>query len=484
MRCLTLACELMRRGAQVCFVSRNLPGYLREMALQEKCEVRLLTSVLEKLPPGGLMHEHWLGTSQQTDAVETTSLLSDGIWDWMIVDHYALDVNWEKTVRKATPKIMVIDDIADRVHDCDVLLDQNFYVGMEKRYSGRVPLYCQLLMGPRYGLLREEFRELRGSVEQRKGPVKRMLIFFGGVDSDDYTARAINAVAGIGCHDLHVDVVIGAQHPHIAQIRSLCAANAYSCHVQTPLMADLIASADLAIGAGGSATWERCCLGLPSFTICVADNQQELIRNAASAGLIYSPDVSGDLTAHMSRHVVALMENGYLRHFISANSMSAVDGRGAARVAGCLEHGEIQIRSARQDDSRALFEWRNHPSVRAGSRDSEVIPWEIHERWFAAVMNSPDRLLLLGHQGVVPLGVVRFDIQGLEAEVSIYRVPGGSQLGRGRDLLQSAEQWLFVNRPDVFAVRAHILGSNDQSRRLFTEAGYQIESSSYLKKVN
>jgi UDP-2,4-diacetamido-2,4,6-trideoxy-beta-L-altropyranose hydrolase len=453
------------------------------MVVKEKFEVRLLTSALNESDDSDLSHADWLGTSRHADAMETMHLLSDGLWDWVIVDHYALDEKWETMVRAAASRIMVIDDIADRVHNCDLLLDQNFYVGMEKRYEGKVPLNCQLLLGPRYGLLREQFREIRESVKQRNGPVKRILIFFGGVDGENYSARAINAVAGIGGDDLHVDVVLGAEHPHIAQIRALCAAHAYNCHVQTHLMADLMALADLAIGAGGSATWERCCLGLPALTICVASNQQELIRDAASAGLIYSPDVGGDLTLHIRRHVVALIENSYLRRAISGNCMSAVDGSGASRVAGHLDCSDIDIRAARQDDSRNLYEWRNHPSVRAGSRNSELITWESHERWFASVTNAPDRLLLLGHQSGVPLGVVRFDIQGTEAEVSIYRVPGCLLPGRGKNLLKRAEHWISAHRPDVLTIRAHILEANERSRNLFSEAGYKLEFSSYLKKV-
>ena len=483
MRCLTLAIELKKRGAQICFVSRNLPVYLREMATQEKCEVRLLTTVLNEPDDAGLPHSSWLETSQHADAMETVHLLSDGPWDWVIVDHYALDRNWEAEVRKATSKIMAIDDIADRVHDCDVLLDQNFYVGMEKRYGGKVPPNCQLLIGPRYGLLRDQFREMRESVERRNGPVNRVMIFFGGMDGENFTAQAINAVAGMGDDELHVDVVIGAQHPHIAQIRELCATHAYHCHVQTHRMAELMASADLSIGAGGSATWERCCLGLPTLAICVASNQQELIRDAASAGLIYSPDLGGDLTLQIRRHVACLIENSCLRHAISANCMNTVDGRGTPRVADYLETSDIEIRAARQADSRNLFEWRNHPSVRAASRDSEVITWESHERWFFSVIQAPDRLLLLGYQNGVPLGVVRFDIQGTEAEISIYRVPGCLPPGRGKSLLRRAEQWIAEHRPDVLSIRAHVLGANARSRHLFSDGGYQLESCSYLKRV-
>ena len=118
------------------------------------------------------------------------------------MDHYALDARWESVLRQTAKKTLVIDDIADRQHDCDVLLDQNFYADMQTRYTGKVPEHCQLLLGPRYALLREEFRQLREQITPRTGPVKRVLVFFGGVDADNYTARAIKALANIGSHDL------------------------------------------------------------------------------------------------------------------------------------------------------------------------------------------------------------------------------------------------------------------------------------------
>jgi UDP-2,4-diacetamido-2,4,6-trideoxy-beta-L-altropyranose hydrolase len=99
MRCLTLARELKKRDAQVRFVSRNLPDYLQEMAAQEKCEVRLMTGASIGPASGDFPHAHWLETSQHADAVETAHLLSDAEWDWALVDHYALDANWETAIR-------------------------------------------------------------------------------------------------------------------------------------------------------------------------------------------------------------------------------------------------------------------------------------------------------------------------------------------------------------------------------------------------
>jgi len=129
-----------------------------------------------------------------------------------------------------------------------------------------------------------------------------------------------------------------------------------------------------------------------------------------------------------------------------------------------------------------LFEWRNHPTVRAASRDPDVIKWENHQKWFASVLTSPDRLLLIGEREGMPVGVVRFDIQDDEAEVSIYLVPGIKQSGQGRELLQRTECWLADSRPEVCKIRAQVLGGNERSQRLFIGMGYQVESTRYSKR--
>ena len=483
MRCLTLADALKMRGARTRFVSRHMPEHLREMLNAKGHEFSPLDSIPSAEAVDDSSYAHWLGVCQAQDATDTSHALSDQTWDWLIVDHYALDARWETVLRNAAMHILAIDDIADRQHDCDVLLDQNFYADIGSRYIGKVPSHCKLLLGPHYALLREEFRRAHEQVKPRTGIVKRVLVFFGGVDADNLTSRAIESLANIGNSALHVDVVIGTQHPHRNQIETACVDHDFICHVQTDQMAELMAAADLAIGAGGSATWERCCLGVPALTVCAADNQRKQITDAASEGMLYAPEAGDDLTLMLKRHVIALMENDCLRHVISRNGMQAVDGCGVSRVVGNLGCNGIDIRTARPDDSEKLFEWRNHPSVRAVSRNAELITWENHQKWFASVLASPDRLLLIGYRDGSPVGVVRFDTQDDEAEVSIYLVPGIKQSGQGRDLLQSAESWFIINRPEMCKICANVLGGNERSQHLFLNASYQVESTRYFKRL-
>ncbi|HQS58872.1 MAG: UDP-2,4-diacetamido-2,4,6-trideoxy-beta-L-altropyranose hydrolase [Gallionellales bacterium 35-53-114] len=483
MRCLALAESLKERGAKTRFVSRHLPEHLRSMLAGKGHEFVSLDRTQNDMPLDELAHAHWLGVSQAQDAADSIRVLSDGAWDWLIVDHYALDTRWESALRRTTKRIMVIDDLADRQHDCDMLLDQNFYADMQARYANKIPSHCELLLGPRYALLRDEFRQLHNQVKPRNGSVKRILVFFGGVDVDNYTGRAIEALSEIGMSGKCVDVVIGAQHPCREQIKAACVMHGYICHIQTDKMAELMAAADLAIGAGGSATWERCCLGLPTLSICLAANQQRQIADAAQEGYLYSPATNKELEVVIKTHTIALLENEYLRRLISRRAMHAVDGRGVVRIIGNMGCSGIAMREVNEDDSEKLFEWRNHSGIRSVSRNAELIKWEDHQKWFSSAMCSTDRILLIGEIGDVPIGVVRFDKHEGSAEVSIYLVPEDNRRGQGRNLLLSAERWIMHKRPDIKYIRASVLGGNIHSQHLFLGSAYRVEAAHFIKQL-
>lgn len=324
MRCLTLADELKKHGAQIRFISRNLPAHLIDM-LAEKC-IKYLSLNLDdaKEAVDELAHASWLGTSQARDAQATLQALADQTWDWIVVDHYSLDKRWESVVRANCKKLMVIDDLADRQHDCDVLLDQNYYADMQTRYVSKVPTHCQLLLGPQFALLREEFRRLREKVKVRTGNVKKILVFFGGVDADNYTSLAIQALAELNITP-QVNVVIGSQHPNREQIQQACISHGFICHVQTTRMAELMAEADLAIGGGGTAIWERCAMGLPSIVVVMAENQSKASIDLDAFGvLINLGDAHKIRKADMLGAVERLLINEQSRTKLSIASMHLV----------------------------------------------------------------------------------------------------------------------------------------------------------------
>ena len=482
MRCLTLADELKKQGAHIIFISRNLPPHLSEMLNAKGMEyISLITDAIQE-STDELTHANWLGTSQAQDAQATIQTLADQSWDWIVVDHYALDKRWESAVRENCKKLMVIDDLADRQHDCDVLLDQNYYADMQTRYVSKVPTHCQLLLGPRYALLREEFRTLREKVKVCTGDVKKILVFFGGVDTDNYTSLAMQALAELNIKQ-QVDVVIGAQHPNREHIKQACIAYGFICHVQTMRIAELMADADLAIGGGGTATWERCCLGLPTISFSIAENQHKLIVDAALAGLLYAPISRRNLVEVIRHHVDSLLENPALIKLISNTAMKFVDGKGSLRIISAMGINPIEIKQAGKDDSINIYEWRNNKKIRDVSINSGAISWEEHQRWFDAVLTDKNRELIIGRTENKPVGVVRFDIENDVAEISIYLVPEGGFAGQGRNLLMSAERWLKAHRPEIKCIHASVLAENDASKNLFFASSYHLNKICYQKDL-
>jgi len=472
MRCLRLAAVLRANGGKVRFVCRELTGSLRDRIEAEGCEVIML-------PPSAIWPD------EGADAKAVQAQLAGTGCDWLIVDHYTLGAGWERSMRAAARRIMVIDDLC-RPHDCDVLLDQNFHAAPDNRYDGKLPAGAITLLGPRYALLADEFAPIVPP-SLRDGQVRRILVSLGGVDQVDATSVVLDALDMAGRHGAAIDVVIGAAHPRRDQIVARCAAMADTiCHIETREMAALITAADIAIGAGGTSTWERCALGLPTLALCVAENQRNLIAHASRAGLIYAVDGDNPSADKLARHIQALMENSGLRALISSAGTALVDGRGAARVAAALSGGAIAMRLATQADCDALHEWRNHPSVRLVSRNQKETSLEDHRRWFASVRASASRDLLVGESGGTPVGVVRFDRQGDCAEVSIYLVPGAvtAARGQGSALLLSAEEWLARSHPQVKTVKAEVLDGNQPSLGLFERCGYARDSYVFLKRLH
>ena len=288
MRCLTLAHKLRERNAEVIFVSRLHPGNMVPFTEKEGFQVRSLPGVecMAAPEPSWNDREYPFGVGWNADAAQTAVELGEiAPVDWLVVDHYSLDARWEREIRQVAKRVMVIDDLADRSHDCDVLLDQNYHDETRDRYARLVPAGTRIFLGPRYSLLRSEFIRVQKSPRFRDGRVRRILVFFGGCDAGNETAKAIAAIKSLGRHDIDVDVIVGNENPNKETVEESCSTDSrFHYHCQVDDMASRMRDADLAIGAGGTSTWERCYLGVPSITVVVAQNQAETTAAVARGG--------------------------------------------------------------------------------------------------------------------------------------------------------------------------------------------------------
>lgn len=348
MRCLTLADVVRERGADCCFVCRahkgNLINFIEERGYKvvELPLPEVSVAALENSPEPA--HAQWLGVNWQTDALQTMDAIEPAHLDLLMVDHYALDARWEQKMRPLSARTMVIDDLADRVHDCDLLLDQNLGRS-EQDYASICPARCKRMIGPRFALLRPEFPDIRGySLARTEGnELKQLLVTMGGVDKLDATTRVLEALRSCALpQDLKIIVVMGPHAPWVENVRSQAKLMPWSTEVLagTSDMARLMADSDLAVGAAGSTSWERCCLGLPSVQVVLADNQREIARALEHAGAAVTVDLDSLPTG-----LVRVFESGQLTGdnlaVMSQVASSITDGTGATLVADELQW-EIQ----------------------------------------------------------------------------------------------------------------------------------------------
>jgi UDP-2,4-diacetamido-2,4,6-trideoxy-beta-L-altropyranose hydrolase len=314
MRCLNLASELKKREANICFISRNLPLDFSNM-LQVK-RIKYIPLVDNNLPDATdeLEHASWLGVSQEYDAKATVAALSGKIFDWIIVDHYALDERWEKMLRQNVKKLMVIDDLADRHHDCDILIDQNYED--VSRYSKLVNKGCILLLGSKYALLNQEYIHHRNLRLQRGdlSTIKNVLVFFGGTDPHDLTGKTLEALTFDNLRDMNVDIVVGNSYPFFDKLEYSASIRG-NTRIYKPRshLADLMVNADIGIGGGGVTNWERMCMGLPSIVITLAENQVPIceilnskgaIRLLGSYKVVSSQDISNALIKEINSGLI------------------------------------------------------------------------------------------------------------------------------------------------------------------------------------
>jgi UDP-2,4-diacetamido-2,4,6-trideoxy-beta-L-altropyranose hydrolase len=349
MRCLTLAKALSAQGSEAVFACRSHPGHLG--AHIEACGFKVVwvgegTSASGPAQAtnnaAGLQttYADWLGVSPETDADQCRDRLSKEHWDLLVVDHYALDARWEAKMRPCVSRLVVIDDLANRAHDCDVLIDQN--LGRDSwDYRDRVPSGCRLLTGPNYALLRPEFPDLRAASLTRRNAagLKRILISMGGVDLHNATGRILEVLAELSfMSGLEVCVVMGRSAPWLSEIQAQVARLPFRAEVRVDIrdMAQEMCAADLSIGAAGGTAWERCCLGLPAILVVLADNQRPgaaALERAGAAFVIKAPDEIGDsLPEYLAR---LAMPDNLLQ--MQAAAARITDGQGVGRVIETLE---------------------------------------------------------------------------------------------------------------------------------------------------
>lgn len=342
MRCLTLANHLKSLRHECIFICRDHDGHLGNNIISAGHQLYLLKSYSalkhKKFSFDWNNHAKWLGVDWSLDVKESLEITKNLKPDWLIIDHYALDRSWEIAIRPSVKNIMVIDDLEDRDHDCDILLDQTF--GRKKYiYEKKVPKNCKLLCGSKYSLLREEFKNWRNTslLNREFAKLNNILINLGGIDKDNFTSLVLDGLKVSKLPETcTLTVIMGSNAPHVSYVKKIASEMPRKTEVKVGIedMAELMAYADLAIGAGGSSAWERCCLGLPTIQLVIAENQNFIAESLDKAGAIKAINNINALPN--------LIETApkWMSH-ISQKCRSVTDGEGVQRVVSNFEVGYV-----------------------------------------------------------------------------------------------------------------------------------------------
>lgn len=469
MRCLALAQAWKDAGNKVTFITNCQSDGLFQRLREEEFSLHVLARSHPDTKDWGY----------------TKDILASYPNAWVVLDNYHFDETYQQKVKEAGHLLLLIDDMAHLKHYyADIVLNQNLRA--EKlRYSGEP--YTRLLLGTRYVLLRREFLAWRDWKREISEVARHVLVTLGGSDPENHTLKVIQALQKVDVTGLEATIVIGAGNPHVDELEAAAKQSRIPIQLVRDArnMPELMAWADMAISSAGSTVWELLFLGTPTLALILADNQRYIAEQIGGLGVGQSLGRAGAITTKsLAKAITLLLKDFNLRVKISKNARQVVDGQGAQRVVASIQESRalgLRLRPVRQKDCRLLWEWANDPVVRAASFSSEFIPWEDHKRWVRAKLSDPTcyYYILLSEEGT-PVGQVRFDALGDEAENSMSIAPNFRGRGYSANGIRVASKHLFQETA-VTRIYAHIKPNNNASIQAFTEAGYKTTGMKVVK---
>ena len=458
MRCLALAQAWQEEGGGCVFAMAESTPAIEDRVRAEKFELSLLPT-----PP-----------ASRQDSAALVKLATGAHAGWVVVDGYQFDVEYQRALKAAGLKLLLMDDAGHAgTYLADLVVDQNS--GASESFYQRKEPYTRLLLGSRYAMLRHEFKPWREWRREIPARGTKVLITMGGSDPQNITLQAIEALRSTKIDGIEAAVVAGGSNPHLGSLEEAIREHRnIRFHKNAANMAELMAWADVAISAAGTICWEMCLLGLPAILIDWAENQRPLARDLDRRGVAIHLGSTEDISAErIANKLEWLLLSPDARNTMSNRGRELVDGRGAGRVVSAMLGAEWRLRRAQPDDVDLLWHWANDSDVRAASFSSEFITHERHREWLTEKLSDPNSVLLVGlNSDGDPTGVVRYDIDGERALISVSLAKEFRGRGHGKILLELAVEELFRSgRATV--IDAHVKPMNEASLRLFTRVGFR-----------
>ena len=457
MRCLALAEAWRDTGREVIFVFAYDTSAIEDRLKKEGIQIIYISQK----------------SGTRGDAIETAQIAREQGADWIVVDGYQFDVEYQKIIKESGFSLLFIDDYGHADHYyADIVLNQNIYADMSF-YQHYEP-YTRFLLGTKYALIRKEFLKWSGWHRDIPEIAHKILVTLGGSDPDNVTHKVIEAVRTIDLYGIEVKVVIGGKNPHFDLIYETVKNRSNFILIKNAKnMSELVAWADIAISAGGSTCWELFFMGIPSIIIPIAENQVLVAKELKIQKIAKTIEVEDLQNPQESGKFISEFLHSYqIRSALSKRITRYIDGKGSSRVIDAICNNDITIRKAELSDCKKIWLWINDPLVRSVSFNTMPISLERHIEWFSSALIDTNLVYFIAmDKNTKPVGQARFQIESQEAVISVLVDPGYRGIGLGSLLIYDATEKFFTET-GIEKVNAFIKIGNEVSWKAFIKAGY------------
>jgi UDP-2,4-diacetamido-2,4,6-trideoxy-beta-L-altropyranose hydrolase len=418
---------------------------------------------------------------KEEDALETVRTAQEIGASWVVVDGYHFDGSYQRRLREKGARVLALDDHghADR-YEANLVLNQN--IDAEPVLYRNKAKDTELLLGPRFALLRKEFWPWRKPRRAPRDETRRVLVTLGGVDPDNCTKTVIEAIGQLPRADFECTVVVGGSNPNEASVVAAAERTSVSMDLRSDVedMASLMAEHDIAVSAGGSTCWELAFMGIPSVILVLADNQRGIAEGLDEAGTALNLGWHEAVEKEeIAAQIETLLRNDEQRVRMTREAQALVDGWGTDRVVSHMRN-QLFLRPVCKADRERLWHWANDPDVRKRSYNQSAIPWEDHKEWFSKKLSDPSCKIFIAEDAGAPLGQARFDLKNGKAVISVVVDSEKRGQGYGTALIkQGTERCLQATEAD--RVDAYIKKGNDASIRAFEKAGFHFCAETTVK---
>ena len=483
MRCINLASVLKDRVESILFISREHKGNSNKLVRAKGFDLAVLNASENNMEEGLKNkqdnYKDWLGVSQIKDADETKDILKEYKPDWMIVDHYSLDETWEKIISEYVKKMMVIDDLANRKHYCDFLLDHNWFEKIDDRYRNLIPENCSKFLGPEFALLKPKFSLQKKFFNYIDEEIKTIFIFFGSTDPHNLTSMAIISLSELSLKHLYLKVVIGDTNIYKKEIRQLIKLRGNAdLHIQVENIEKIMANSQIAIASGGVNTWERICIGLPTLFIDYADNHSIFIDDLSKNNYLkYLGNYKKINSKNLTSSIIDFISDKYLLDKQNKACISLVDGYGCQKISkwllGDIINRDWEVKKAKFSNCKLYWFWVNDPQVRSNSNSKSFINWNNHLEWYSEKIKNDKSFLYLVSIDKNFIGQVRFDEEGQYAKIdySIAKQFRGFKLGL-KMLSMAIEKY---QRKSELLIFGEVYKNNIASVKIFESLNFDVK---------